>query len=403
MDLAFSWWLLLPVVLSALYGYVRVRADSILGLSPLRFWKNWAQTFLLSVMAVILWSAMGFSLPIFYILAYLCSLARFLSMRPGRMKQWFLLNLGAANTLTIHMIFIGVVALTNGSTMHAVLEDGFWRIVSVSAVLMISCLELLVFLRWPNLPALLAAEMESEEAKPFMAFLWFCTGYLLLDSMLCVFDLEPLYTPLFLIGGSVMSMFFLIRFLLHINALIQNNHLKEEHVRLASRLEAAQESADTLRRLTDLDALTGVFSRRYAMERVDALIEAETPFSLIFLDLDGLKQINDRQGHGAGDDYLIHFSRTLEARLRDEDFMARVGGDEFVVLMPRCDINTAAERIQDIRIALEQEWQEGGGFRFSFGITAFSQGKKHAEQLIREADLAMYRDKIQRHRREGRL
>lgn len=399
-DWEFSWWLLLPGALSVLYGYTESRAKAAIKLPALRVWSSCFVTSLVTASLTVVWAAGGYPLPLLYLLVYLCQSVRLLVGHPVQMKNWFILNISYANTLALHLITIGIAALIRNATMNALLEDPFWRTMSVSAVLLISIVEDISFLRWPNFSALLTAEAESEEARPFMAFLWFCAVYLLVDSTLCVFELEPLYPPLFLIGSSAVVIFTLIRFLLHINALIRNNHLKDEHDRLTSILVASEERTDTLQQLTDRDALTGAFSRRYAMERIDAMIEADSPFSLIFLDLDGLKKINDLEGHGVADVYLIQFSRTLEGRLRDEDMLARVGGDEFIVLIPGCDAQTADGRFRRIRNELEQERQGEPTFRFSYGVTAFPQGKKDAELLIREADLAMYQDKTQRHRGE---
>lgn len=403
MNWELSWWLLLPVILSFIYGYTESRAKSAIKLPAFQVWRSWLLTALVVAALTVIWSAVGYPLPILYVLTYLCQAIRLLSGQTVRMKNWFVLNLSYANTLTLHLIIIGAAALAQGVAMRTVLEDSFWRTASVSAVLMINIVEDLCFLRWPNFSAMLTAEAESEEAGPFMAFLWFCAGYLLIDSTLCVFEAEHLYPPLFLIGSSAVVMFTLIRFLLHINALMKNNHLKEEHDRLEARLEAAEESAHTLRQLAQRDVLTGVFSRRYAMERIEALMEAETLFSLVFLDLDGLKRVNDIQGHDAGDSYLIHFAMALEARLWESDLLARVGGDEFIVLMPGCDADTAALRIREIRSALEQEYKGQTAFRFSYGVTALPKSEKDAELLIREADSAMYKDKMRRHQEEGRL
>lgn len=402
MKFTFSYWLLLPIGLSIFYGYTQSRAKAAMKLPARRVWAGWLMTTVVTASLTGVWSAVGYFLPILYLLAYLCQSVLLLTGQPIRMKHWFILNINYANTLALHLMMIGSAALVQEITMYSLLEYPFWRTMSVSAVLLISILEDLCFLRWPNFSAMLTAEAESEEAGPFMAFLWFCAGYLLIDSTLCVVELEPVYPPLFLIGSSAVVIFAVIRFLLHINKLIRNNHLKEEHDRLTSRLTAIAERTDSLQHLADRDTLTGTFSRRYAMEQIDAMIEAETPFSLIFLDMDGLKQINDLEGHGAGDSYLIGFSRALEGLLRGEDLLARVGGDEFIILLPGCDALSTDGRIREIRDILESTTQGEAGFRFSYGITTFPQRKKDAELLIREADIAMYRDKVQRHRKEAR-
>ena len=395
MEFTFSYWFLLPAFLSIFYGYTQSRPAQ-------RVWASWLMTSMVTAALIVVWSALGYLLPILYLTTYLCQSVRLLTGQTVRMKYWFILNINYANALALHLMFIGSAALVQNITMYSLLENTFWRTMSVSAVLLISILKDICFLRWPNFSSMLMAEAESMEAKPFMAFLWFCAGYLWVDSTLCIFELETVYPPLFLIGSSAVVIFSMIRFLLHINKLIRNNHLKEEHDRLASILTATKERTDTLQQLADRDTLTGTFSRRYAVDLIDAMIAAESPFSLIFLDLDDLKQINDLEGHGAGDAYLIGFSRALEGQLRREDLLARVSGDEFIILLPGSDAASAADRIRDIRDTLETTRQGAVAFRFSYGITTFPQRKKDSELLIREADIAMYRDKMQRHRKEAR-
>lgn len=403
MKLDGSWWLLLPLLLSVFYGYTQSRTKGILHSSAGQGRASWPVTTLAVAGLMLGWAEIGFPLPFFYILVYLLQALHLLNSRPASVKSWFLLNLNYANSLALHLILIGVAALLQKTTMHALLDSSFWRTISVSVVLLVVVIQDLCFLLLPNLASALLTEAESQEAGPFMAFLWFCAGYLLIDSTLCVFELEPVYPPLFLISSSVVVIFTLIRFLLHIHTLIKNNHLEKEHDMLSSQLEATEVSAGYLQQMVERDVLTGAYSRRYALERMDTLLQAESPFSLVFLDLDALKKINDTQGHDAGDAYLISFVETLEGRLRDCDLLARVGGDEFIVLMPGCAAEAATQRIQEIRSALEQVRQGEATFRFSYGVTACPDGIRDGERLIHEADQAMYRDKAQRHREEGRL
>lgn len=393
-----SWWLLLPLLLSLAYGCVQTYATLSVNL-PLR--NRWVGAIVAAAgtAAITLsWSMLGYSLPILYITIYLVQIASLLVNNNVRTKNWFMVNLSCANALALHLILIGVAALAQGTTMYALLADPFWRLISISVVLVVYLVLDIAFLCNTKFAQTLSAEAESPEAASFMGLLFFCVVYLLVDSSLCIFELEPLYPPLFLVGSSAVVLFTLARFLLHINTLIKNHHLKEEHDRLTTKLEESEESADILRRLTQRDALTGAYSRRYAMTYIDTMVKAGTSFSLVFMDIDKLKMVNDTQGHDAGDAYLCGFTKTLRGKLRNCDFLARLGGDEFVVLMPGCSAGTAGVRIEKIRDSMEQDEQK---FPFSYGVVAFENGNMDAAQLIRKADQAMYRDKMRRHQREG--
>lgn len=397
MRLYVSWYLLIPAILSVFYGCTQYRSVAAMGATPRRARANRLVATLSGAALTASWSVMGYSLPAFYVLAYLFRAVRLVGSARDRRKDWFLLNLSFVNTMSLHLALIGAGALLTGTTMHTLLADGFWRTMSTVAVLTADIAEDLVFLRRPGLPTALAAEAASMEARPFMAFLWFSTGYLLADSFLCMAELEPLYPPLFLIGSIAILMYLIIRFLLHINAIIRDEYLKDEHNRLSARLEAVRENAGALKRMVCRDALTGALSRRSIMDQVNAHMERGEPFSLAFLDLDGLKRINDSEGHDAGDRHLIGFTQAVEVRLRETDLLARMSGDEFLILMPGCDGETAARRVGGIRSTLETRSGGGTVFRFSFGIAAFLPGDgSDAETLLSEADRAMYRDKRQR-------
>lgn len=392
-----SWSLLILAALSVLYGYTQYRSMAAMGVSARRARVNLPAAALSNMAITLAWSVLGFPLPVFYGLIYVFRAVRLVEGAPFRRKSLFLLNLSYINTLALHLVLIGIAALLQGDTLHALLDSGLWRTMSAAAVLAAGIAEDLFFLFWPDMPSLLSAEAESVEAWPFMSFLWFCTVYLLVDSFLCVVELEPLYPPLFLIGSIAILMYFVVRFLLHIHKIILDEYQKGEHDRLSARLVAAQKYAGMLQRIVDRDALTDAFSRRHLMTRVDALVEAGLPFCLAFLDLDGLKRINDAQGHDAGDRHLIAFTQAMEGRIREEDLLARVGGDEFVVLMPGCGEDAARRRMENIRGALETRRRDGMDLRFSYGVEAFSpEDGESAEALLLRADRAMYRDKAQR-------
>ena len=400
MKLHLSWLLLLPALLSALYGITEYYALPKLDNSRENALKKWAGVFLPSAVLTTGWAAAGFPLPVFYLLMYLTQSIRYLAnVKYGkdRMKGFFFMNLYYINTLSLHLFFIGLAAIMQKVTMPRLLDDMFWRAASVSCILLITILEDLAFIKTKRLYTALTAACESPEARPFMAFLWFSNGYLLMDSLLCVAGPESFYTPLFLMGSCAFLMFFQIRFLFHINSLIRSNHLRQEYDALSVQLKEELQNMDTLRQMADRDALTGVFSRKSMLERIEILLQSQQVFSVVFIDLDHLKKINDEKGHDAGDRYLISFAAELGRRMRSSDILSRVGGDEFVILMPGCDSLSAAKRMEDIRNSLPRSSMEQEGFRFSFGVAGRTpDSAENAAQLLKEADRNMYRDKAAR-------
>lgn len=157
----------------------------------------------------------------------------------------------------------------------------------------------------------------------------------------------------------------------------------------------------TLRYLRDIsltDDLTGAYNRRHAMyslrEWFARSLRYGTHFSLIYFDLNGLKQINDSYGHQAGDLLLRAVVNACKRLLRESDLLFRMGGDEFMVLCPDTDKRGAficADRMQDAVKAVTIVDQT---VSFAYGISHSSEGYKDMEDMLHSADASMYEMKL---------
>ncbi len=168
------------------------------------------------------------------------------------------------------------------------------------------------------------------------------------------------------------------------------------------RMADLQEAQAALMKQATHDALTGLPNRALLVDRIDqALAYSEQSggcTAVVFIDLDRFKQINDRQGHAAGDSVLRRVAEQLVGVLRPTDTVARIGGDEFVVLAP--DVDNVVHAV-DLSTRLLEElcryWpgrrHEREGIAASVGITVSVGGRGTAEALLSEADTAMYRAK----------
>ena len=156
--------------------------------------------------------------------------------------------------------------------------------------------------------------------------------------------------------------------------------------------------ADRLEALAETDALTGLANRRALRRRLtDDLRRARrygSPVSLLLLDVDGLKGINDARGHAAGDRVIRRVADAITATLREADLGARWGGDEFAILMP--DTSGYAARRSAERLAGHLRWRRGTDadpVSVSVGIATFDPAhdmRVDAEELAHRADNAMY-------------
>jgi diguanylate cyclase (GGDEF)-like protein/PAS domain S-box-containing protein len=123
------------------------------------------------------------------------------------------------------------------------------------------------------------------------------------------------------------------------NAILQDSDLLANYViSTGIDITARFQAEDELRYLSTHDALTGLYNRAYFEAELDRLMRSRFfPVSIIMVDVDGLKQVNDTLGHAAGDELLLHVAEILRAAFRAEDIIARIGGDEFCILLPTAD------------------------------------------------------------------
>ena len=156
---------------------------------------------------------------------------------------------------------------------------------------------------------------------------------------------------------------------------------------------------ELLRSVADRDALTGVGNRRgleaAATRELARARRGDKLLAVLILDLDGLKAINDEHGHEAGDRAIVELAEAGSAQLRDSDYLARQGGDEFVILLPGTDVAGARRVASRIRRSIAERAFPYGVLGTSVGCAAWRPGSSFAE-MLREADAALYRDKRSR-------
>lgn len=200
--------------------------------------------------------------------------------------------------------------------------------------------------------------------------------------------------------------------LLHLHRLVHN---LEGAVRLRTReLEQALEDSDNLRRryqqLSVKDELTGLFNRRYffteGISMLSRAVRYDLPFSLILIDIDHFKRVNDTWGHQVGDRALRMVAQVLQNEIREGDLVTRMGGEEFVMVLSNTSgigTDLMARRIQERVASLELVPEgEGDALTVSIGMTILNKGEDEnlnglLDLLYHQADTAMYQCK-----KEGR-
>ncbi len=146
--------------------------------------------------------------------------------------------------------------------------------------------------------------------------------------------------------------------------------------------------------ISEKDALTGLCNRRKILGKIDELISysksCEADFSVVMMDIDKFKKINDKFGHGAGDIVLKEFSKIISNNLRERDVFGRWGGEEFLMLLPNTNEKSAFTLVDRLREKVQKhDFGELGTVTFSAGICGLRQ-KYTIDNMIDKADFALY-------------
>jgi diguanylate cyclase (GGDEF)-like protein len=160
---------------------------------------------------------------------------------------------------------------------------------------------------------------------------------------------------------------------------------------------------ELLRVQSTIDHLTGIFNRRYFMDRlreeIDRATRYGTPFAVAFLDVDNFKRINDEHGHLNGDDILKQLTQTCATQIRDIDTLARIGGEEFALLLPQTTTEEAAHLVERLRASVAATRAQVGDswldITVSIGLTGSSHDALDVNGILRRADEALYAAKRQ--------
>jgi diguanylate cyclase (GGDEF)-like protein len=168
--------------------------------------------------------------------------------------------------------------------------------------------------------------------------------------------------------------------------------------RMRGELRRYQSKLEEAERLASVDSLTGLQNRRSTEAALQRLVEQRQSFSVVLLDLNGFKQVNDTYGHATGDDVLKQFATELRAAFRTLDHVGRWGGDEFIVVLD-CGLEDARRHVERVRKWVFGDYTVAGESAprklrvdASVGVAAWQNAETIAEMVAR-ADAAMYQDK----------
>lgn len=190
-----------------------------------------------------------------------------------------------------------------------------------------------------------------------------------------------------------------------INAFQDKDKIYIKH--LAHQIEMALKNqflVEDIYKLSKFDSLTGAYTRKYHQallkEIYDKAKKSKIAFSLCALDINELKLINDEYGHETGDDYLVQFSKIVREHLKENEVFSRIGGDEFILVYPKCNMLCAQKKISEMKEVMKKypltRENDCIPISFGYGIAAYPKDSEYLDDLMRLSDKRLYLDKKHR-------
>ncbi|MGB5823233.1 MAG: GGDEF domain-containing protein [Proteocatella sp.] len=222
--------------------------------------------------------------------------------------------------------------------------------------------------------------------KKFFSYIFQNLKKQIINSILIIslswFFLIFLINYIFVEGSSV-SLKFLILFIILVNSILS--------YKMTYYFVSTNNKAETLSHITKIDPLTHLKNRESLYYDLSGKIESKLPFSLIFVDLDDFKSINDRYGHSIGDEYIKEFTKEVSKFLNVSDSLYRLHGDEFIIYTENTEVWQLCNEIKNLTF---YNFINDINFKgLSFGYALFPEDGNKLNDLLHIADLKMYQEK----------
>jgi diguanylate cyclase (GGDEF)-like protein len=167
--------------------------------------------------------------------------------------------------------------------------------------------------------------------------------------------------------------------------------------RVLSLIQQLEETRQDLESISTHDYLTGIYNRRFMVEQASTILALglrhRFPVSLIMMDIDHFKKINDTYGHTTGDGVLVELARYIRSLIRVTDIFGRYGGEEFIVFMPHTTLEDAVMLAERIREGVKQSRFSNLSVTLSIGVSIANESTRTLDDLIDSADVAMHEAK----------
>ena len=386
--ISFSFFCLIVYNLNA-YSY----SCSILQASPRRK-ANLVYSLCINILLITVILFLRFSILFTFLLVFLLILLEFLFFFKDRLiTSIFASGIFIFHIMNTYMLIFGLISLLNDiSSLEEMREKGLYPAL-VFLVLLVLIISLEIFKK------IVVKDVIQILLKNIRQLYFVTTSLILINIYLCILSVSYENIPY----SSMLFFFFLSTSILLYGAFYTSfNHavrmsvLMEYEIRskdLEQQLEESNRNVGRYQSIAFTDPLTGVRNRRYGLRKLDQFLEGKVNFSLCFIDLDHLKEVNDKYGHNEGDKYILYTIKMLASAFPLKD-ICRLGGDEFLIFLPNKDEVSSIEEMRKINASIEGS-ASSSGLQFapsiSYGIIEISSSTVLTSlEILEIADKKMY-------------
>lgn len=289
---------------------------------------------------------------------------------------------------TLMMIIIGIAGLLKFNVANMV-QDAMMR-VTIMNITFMGFIAICIILLYYHPNFLWEENYDKSKVLIYTHFLFICAIYHILDAVILTLYKANWVNYLLLVSGDTLILILIFNFLNYNYVFAKSEEMRKEYEE--SEVIIAQQffEKESLRKLSEFDSLTNAYNRREISSLMQESIQSGQPLVCVFIDLDGLKRINDTYGHSFGDFMLKRFADACAEILYEKGYLARIGGDEFLLIFLDQEISVIEALIKDLQLKLLEPTDEKEKISFSYGI---SYGEETVEDYILLADQRMYIDK----------
>lgn len=340
----------------------------------------------------IIWIFLGawFAVPMPVLLIGLFILL-FLNVIPYKNRRLMMNNL----TMIIYLIYVSllmtVIGLAGllGIDVDYMVQNTTTRGIVMNATFVIFNIICVLLLHF-HPEFLWKEDYDKSKVVIYTRFLFICVIYHILDAVILTMYQTSWINYLLLVSGDLLILVLMFNFLNYNYVFAKSEDLRRAYEENEILIAQQYFEKESLKKISELDALTNTYNRREISSIMLESIQNGHQLACVFIDLDGLKRTNDKYGHTFGDLMLKRFADACTDLIGDKCYLARIGGDEFLLIFLDEEIDVIELYMRDLQLKLLEPAEDKEKIFFSYGI---AYGEKSVDDYINLADQRMYENK----------